>query len=150
MELRLRPKSDFLQEAPLDSLHVLTDHWKSDIEFFNDELKFLRDLLDKHFIWIIQSGRITEVQEQSNELSESKKIMKALAKKIDEHILHIENLMENPFSNDEEELRNEHGKLEQEIADYVKSFRVLKQKIFATAKEGIDEERLKYLQNGQS
>ena len=33
-------------------LYILTKHWKSDLEFYKDDLRFLHNLVDKYLIWI--------------------------------------------------------------------------------------------------
>ncbi len=61
-EYRMRPKDSYLQNSQWQELYVLTEHWKSDLLFYKDDLKFLHHLLDKYFIWITKTENLKAVQ----------------------------------------------------------------------------------------
>lgn len=145
MELRIRPKSDYLHKASWEDLYLLTEHWKSDIEFYRDESRFLRTLVDKYFIWLIEDGNIQMVQLLSNKLSKIITQKKAIYDKLNKHLNHLEELIENPFSHDSTKFRNEHSKLEDEFTVFVKNFKVIKKEIFAMTKHVIEDEKLHHL-----
>ncbi len=145
MELRIRPKSDYLHKASFENLYILTEHWKSDIDFYRDELRFLHTLIDKYFIWMIKEGNISKVQSLSNKLSKIIDQKKELFNTINKHLLHLEELIENSFSHDEKMFRDEHEILEDEFTEFVKNFKVLKKEIFAITEHVIEDEKLQYL-----
>ncbi|MFK5973327.1 MAG: hypothetical protein QM485_08600 [Flavobacteriaceae bacterium] len=60
-DFRKRPKDNFIQETNCQELYVLTNHWKSDLLFYKDDLIFLHHLIDKYFIWITKKDNLTKV-----------------------------------------------------------------------------------------
>ena len=60
---RNRPKGSYIYEADWQKLYTLTEHWKSDLQFYNDDLKFLHHLIDKYFMWISKKENIDMVRE---------------------------------------------------------------------------------------
>ncbi|WP_299524390.1 hypothetical protein [uncultured Lutibacter sp.] len=50
--LRNRPNGSCIFEANGQELYILTEHWKSDMLFYKEDLNFLNHLIDKYFIWI--------------------------------------------------------------------------------------------------
>ncbi len=145
MELTLRPKSDYLHKVNTEELYVITEHWKSDIEFYRDESRFLRNLVSKYFIWLIKDGNIDKVQALSSKLSKTIKEKKEFYNKIIKHFAHLEELIENPFSHDEMKIRDEHEILENQFSEFVKNFKALKREIFKVTEHVIEEEKLKHL-----
>jgi hypothetical protein len=62
MELRIRPKSDYIGTANWQQLYALTEHWKSDMEFYKYEIQFLKQLINKYFIWLVEDERINKIR----------------------------------------------------------------------------------------
>jgi len=56
MELKAKADRSYLANSSWQDLYARTEHWKSDIEFYRDESRFLRTLIDKYFIWLIKDG----------------------------------------------------------------------------------------------
>jgi hypothetical protein len=145
MKLRIRPKSDFLHKASVEQLYILTEHWKSDIEFYGDESRFLHRLINKYFIWLIKDGNINNVQYLSNKLDKMIKQKKEIYKRINKHLRHFEEIIGNSFSHDENKFRDEHEILEDQISEFVKGFWKLKKEIFSVTEHVIEEEKIKHL-----
>jgi hypothetical protein len=72
MEFRSRPKSDYLQSAHWQELHALATHWKSDMNFFEDELRFIDLLIDKYFRALIEQENIAKLKVVASKLGEVK------------------------------------------------------------------------------
>ena len=145
MELKAKADRSYLANSSWQDLYARTEHWKSDIEFYRDESRFLRTLIDKYFIWLIKDGNIAKVQSLSNELSKTVLLKKEVYNKITKHLMHIEELMENPFSHDENKVKDEHLIIEDEFAEFVKKFKLLKREIFATTEHVIEDEKGRHL-----
>lgn len=145
MELRTRPKSDYLHKASFEDLYILTEHWKSDIEFYRDESRFLRILVDKYFIWLIKDGNIEKVQLLSNKLSKIIEQKKGLYNKLNLHLKHLEELIDNPFSHDENVFRDDHEKLENELTEFIRNFKAIKKEVFSMTEHVIEDEKLHHL-----
>jgi hypothetical protein len=48
-----RPKDNYLQEASLEDLYILTESWINDFELYVSEISFLELLIDNYFIKLL-------------------------------------------------------------------------------------------------
>ena len=144
-ELRIRPKSNYLHQAGWQELYVLTKHWHSDMKFYEEEINFLRDLVDRYFIWLIRDENIRQVQSTAARLLKAEGQHKEIVKKIDKHLIHLEELMENSFAHDEQKFRDEHAELEDEMTVFLKDFNMVKREVFAIIGHVMEAEKLQHL-----
>lgn len=133
------------QERSWQALFAVTEHWKSDLNFFEDELKFFHRLIDKYFMWLIEEKNIAVTRDVASGLVRLNDQMAGLEKRIDEHLRHLTNLIENPFPHDAQAYRAEHASLENGIAGFAKDFRALKKEIFKVAEHAIASEKTRHL-----
>ncbi|HEY9184262.1 MAG TPA: hypothetical protein VIM94_02945 [Salegentibacter sp.] len=126
---RKRPKGDFMIQADWDQLYLLTKHWESDLKFFRDDLQFLNKLLDKYFIWIDNDESINEVSKLRSELQNIRSRCEDLLDKTRKHREQLGVMIEKD-SEDSRIFRLEHEHLENEVTDFVKSFRKNRMDIF--------------------
>lgn len=139
---RNRPKGNYLMEANLQEIYVLTNHWKNDLEFYRTDLDFLKKLIDKYFIWIGEEDNLKEVRRIGKTVQDMKNECKDLLTKVKEHLLQLGKLLEKPESPDSRIFRMEHEHLEDEIAEFVKKFRVNKKEVYTITEHVIDAESL--------
>lgn len=144
MELRTRP-SNYLQSAEWQELHVLTSHWQSDMAFFDDELRFIDILFDKYFNALIDPENMDTTKSIAAKLSNLKSSREMLASRIAEHLHNIKELMTNNASQDAVAFREEHGRLEDDLTDFVKTFRAVKRDIFELTERIARTEKSKHL-----
>ncbi len=137
---RNRPNDNYIHEADWQELYILTEHWKSDLLFYKDDLKFLDHLIDKYFIWISKKENIDLVREIELSLLKIEKQCASLLKGVNKHLSHLAELIDDPFKYDSHVFRTEHEKLEDDIADFVKSFRKNRKDVFAITEYIIDTE----------
>lgn len=145
MEFRMQLNSDFFKQASWEQLYIITDHWKSDLYFYNDETNFLKHLLSKYSIWLTQNANIENVNVVSEKLHVCERFKNDLLETIAKHMKHIKNMVENPFVHNELAFREEHAQLEEDVADYVKSHREVKKEIFSITEKVIESEKLQHL-----
>src|SRR5689334_1884428 len=50
------------------SMAVLSNHWHSDLKFFNDELNFFRKLIDKYLMWLMEEANIDSTRKLASDL----------------------------------------------------------------------------------
>jgi hypothetical protein len=134
------PQEDFLQ-----SLYAVTQHWHSDVKFFEDELNFFKLLIDKHLSLLIDPKNIERTRSMVSHVSDLEKNRVLLEEKIILHTQHIADLIENPFVQDIQDHREEHAKLEVEFPAFVKKFRAVKSEVFALTEGIIHSEKFKRL-----
>ncbi|SHJ07417.1 hypothetical protein [Pseudozobellia thermophila] len=137
---RNRPKDGYIHEADWQDLYSLTEHWQSDLEFYSDDLKFLRGLIDRFFLYISKKENIDRVQEIEQSLLEMDKRAAALLEKTKKHLHHLAELIDNPFTYDSHAFRTEHEHLEDEIQTFVKDFRKNRRGVFKVTEYTIDAE----------
>lgn len=80
-DFRNRPKGNYIFETDWQELYVLTEHWKSNLLFYTDDLKFLNHLIDKYFMWMTKKENIDLVRETEVNLMETDKQCSSLLKK---------------------------------------------------------------------
>jgi len=129
-DFRNRPKRTYIFDANWEELYVLAKHWKSDLLFYRDDLKFLDHLIDKYFIWISNKKDVDAVRKIDNSILETAKKCSDLLKRVEKHLTHLAGLMEDPFKYDSHQFRTEHQQLEDEITNFVKVFRNNRKEVF--------------------
>ncbi|EPR72330.1 hypothetical protein ADIWIN_2500 [Winogradskyella psychrotolerans RS-3] len=127
---RNRPKDNYIHEANWEQLYVLTEHWKSDILFYKDDLRFLHHLIDNYFLWLSKRENIDLVQEIEVKLLLVDKQSDALVERLDKHLHHLAELIDDPFVFVADTFRNEHELLEDDLAQFVKDFRNNRKEVF--------------------
>ncbi len=145
METRIRPKSDYMQAAGWQQLHVLSEKWLSELSFYRDEIRFLKDVVNKYFIWLVADEKMDTLTHLSQRLIKIEEVNQYLLETTNKHMGHLVDLIENSFSHDEQAFREEHSTLEDRIAGFEQDFMVLKSDIFTITKKVIEIERLKRL-----
>lgn len=144
-DYRSRPKADFIQETNWQELYVLTKHWKSDMLFYKDDLKFLHHLIDKYFIWITQKGNVEAVQKIGTSILKDSRDCETLIEKIDDHLVHLAALINEPLKKESGKFRDEHQELEDEIAHFTKTVRENRKLLFRVTEKVLDSEQLAHL-----
>lgn len=144
-EYRNRPKGKYIQQAAWDELYILTEHWKSDLEFYRDDLRFLHLLIDKYFMWITKKENLDLVREIKKNLYNVGKKSDDLLAKVGKHLIQLGRMVENPDARDGGISKMEHEHLEDEIADFVKSFRLNRKEVFTITGYIIDSEQLPHI-----
>lgn len=144
MELRHRPSNGFIYNATWQQLHVLTRHWRSDMEFYQNELDFLSKLINRYFIWLTHDKHVDQVQGTAARLLDLSEQRKQLNDRMATHLQHLENL-QNTSDAESTAFRDEHASLEDDFTDFVKSIRQLKTQVFAITENIIEHEKLEHL-----
>lgn len=139
---RIRPDDDYIMKAEWSQLYILTEHWKSDLLFYRDDLKFLHHLIDRHILWLTRKENLEMVRDIQKKLALARNQCKDLLSRVDTHLEHLSDLMENPFTYDSHTFRTEHVKLEGDIADFLKNFRNVKKETFKISEYLIEHEEV--------
>ena len=142
---RTRPKGDYIQHTDWDELYVLTKHWKSDLTFYKQDLNFLHKLLNKYFIWITKKENLDAVKTIGEGILKDKRTAAELLQKVDEHLSHIAQTIDDPFKHDSRIFREEHQELEDAIAIFHKTVRTNRKQVFAITEHIVDSESLEHL-----
>ncbi len=139
-DFRNRPNGTYILDANWEELYILTKHWKSDLLFYRDDLSFLDNLIDKYLIWISNKKDSEAVRKIDNSILKTAKKCTNLLQRVDKHLSHLANLMEDPFKYDSHQFRAEHQQLEDDITSFVKAFRINRKEVFEVTKMVIDSD----------
>ncbi|EIA08185.1 hypothetical protein [Flavobacterium frigoris] len=138
--LSLRHKGDFSYTAEYQQLYFLTQHWKSDLEFYNGDLRFLHYLIEQYFVWFASKEHLEEMRNLAVRLSEIDEKCDGVLEKTAKHLSNLSELIDDPFKYDSHKFRTEHKELENEMASFVKKFRKIKKETFAVSEKIIENE----------
>jgi len=146
MEIR-REKSE--DTAPAftgwEQLYILANHWKSDLEFYKEDLRFLHLLVDKYILWVTLPENSERVREIETKLFELRKQCKALIKKVSSHTNLLARLIEKSPEANQQAARDAHLQLEELFAHFVKQFRKNRKETFIISEYVIDSESLAHI-----
>jgi hypothetical protein len=142
---RQRPKGSFTEDASWEELYRLAKTWQADIEFYQDDSKFLQHLVDKYFIWLIEKDSYQMVRNLQNNLLKITSKCEDLLKKIDVHLEKLAGMFEHPSIKESRVLRMEHEHLEDEIHDFEAFFRGSRKSIFTMVESVVFSEKVKHL-----
>ncbi len=131
-----------IQKNGWQELYILTGHWKSDLEFYKEDLGFLRQIINKYIIWITKKENLQRVMEIEMALHEVDKKCGGLLAQIEGHRTDLGHFIENPEQDQATNLSTAHGHLEKVMADFVKSFRENRREVFNITAFVIDSEQL--------
>ena len=126
-----------LYEADWQGMYVVSEHWKSDIIFYKEDLNSLWSLKDK-FNGLNKSKTKSIKPLLSSVIKEGEDFIL----KTDKHLTKIANIINTPLKYDSYQLRAEHAQLENEFINFVKCFRTSKIKIFAALDKLINVKEL--------
>jgi hypothetical protein len=121
-------------------LYILAEHWQSDLKFFQEELRFLHRIIKRFLLWLNEDENILSTRSLVNRITETEKERHTLDEHVSKHMMHIREIMENPFVYNESKVTDEHVRLEVEFSDFVKNFRKLKGQVFTEAERVIEKE----------
>jgi len=139
-DFRIRPNGNYIFNANWQELNVLTEHWKSDLLFYKDDLKFLDHLIDKYFIWISKKEDFNLVKSIEVGIVETSKECSSLLQRVNKHLVDIAALIVNPFKYNSQQFREEHQQLEDDISAFVKDFRANRKEVFEVTEHVIESE----------
>lgn len=141
---KVQPIKIQLPEAELwQSFYALAQHWLSDLKFFEDELNFFRTLIDKNLSLLIDSKNIEKTRTMVSHVIALEKDREKLHGQVSKHVQHITLLIENPFAQDAQKFKEEHAKIESEVAEFLKTFRSIKCEVFKLTEQVVHSEKAK-------
>lgn len=129
-------------EVNWQELYILTDHWKSDLNFYKDDLRFLHHLIDKYIIWITKDDNLNLVKNIQKNLFEIRNKSMDLMKEVTTHQGNLGLMVENPVQSSNPQFIDDHEDLEDKMSKFVKLFRSNRKEVFSITEYVIDSEEL--------
>jgi len=129
--MKTKMKKDWYgREKSTEELHQDAKKWISEINFINDEIRFLEHLLSSKYIDCLSSGLSQKTQISIKKISEEKRNGQLLL----EHILNQESVLSNLINTNSVSSNTNfletHKKLEFKMDTYVKKYKRSKKQIF--------------------
>lgn len=134
-------------EKELTQMYIRTAHWISDYEFFEDEINFLTNLMDKYFVGAVLSDADKNEQLKGvvNRLLKLDASRKSIAELNRENLTYLARLIQNKEIFDPEECRDRQSDLETDQIDFLRKYRSVKKEVFQLAEQLLEFSRSKKL-----
>jgi hypothetical protein len=129
--------------------HEQSNQWIDELEFSEDEQKFLENLVSSHFLDLSSPKLFEPTKKAIQNLKEVENTGVELLKKIRAHNNHLGELVERNEVILEEIVKSEHHKIEKEYQNYALKFKYVKKKIFGIVKDIMKGHKQKLLINKQ-
>lgn len=130
MELLTSPKSAYLLNAGLETLHEQSEEWLSEIEFWRDEAAFFYTLIVKKTLKSIPMNAKDNIQKIEKELiSITGGELDELQRSVEQHEKFLCRILESQKM-DEGSYRNKHRELSVKFYQFEKRFKSLKKEVF--------------------
>lgn len=123
----------------LTSYYALGEHWRSDLAFYKDEVRFLKDLLGKYFNRFIEDIDINHVRRIENRLMILDRRREEVDFKIDRQMKAISERLKSNNTTANQNIISNHEELEHLLSILAKDFRKLKRIIFQLVEDGLDQ-----------
>ncbi|TAI48426.1 hypothetical protein [Flagellimonas allohymeniacidonis] len=128
----------YLEKAGVEELYASSKEWKSDLDFFREDLQFLRNLMRSYFIWIVEKGNADDIRILNDGLNGLTRKCRCLIKKVDKHMESLVQVFEASYSEYFQRLSEEHSQLAVEVENLKKEFREVKKDVFVIAQHAIE------------
>ena len=123
--------------------HLYKDavHNRSDLMFYDLELRFLRNLLGRYLLWLMEDSGLPKIQPAVEKLQHMENQTKVLQTANESLINRVGLLVENPFAQDESRIREDFRKEMEGIQELVTGFRETKNEIFNLVEQTLRTEK---------
>ena len=136
----------YWESADIETLHHHTLRWLSQVKFWIDELQFMQNLLDKHFLYFFDKKRADAITPLSIQLgTTSQTELAKIQRAVQLHEVRLASFIKSPTRHEEMTYRAEQAKIEKEMQDYEVAFRHVKSELFKIAEEVLKEEKMKMI-----
>jgi len=128
-----------------EQMYDETRAWKSDLEFYKDDLLFLHHLIDNYFIWMIRKDNVDEVRKMMSGLMEMDAQSAEMLAKVAKHMAQLGTLAEKSDAEEERIAALEHQHLAREMHEFVARLRKQRRKIFGITELVVDQKKWRKL-----
>lgn len=123
---------DYMLETGLDELHTTTREWLSQLQLMKDESIFFEKLLEKNLQNAEIKKKMDKFEQFQNKLIYYKnEVIDRLHNEVRDHDKYLGGLLENRKGASDEAYRHSHKKLENDLGDINREFRMMKQALFS-------------------
>lgn len=140
---RTRPKGNYMQEVNWKDLYLLSENWKTNLEFNFVEIKFLEFLIENHFSELLLCQNLDELRELQIEVFELKNQCEYILQRIQNNLESIIAIINSTYTHNISEFRTENEQLENDILDFINNEKEIKTVIFSMIKDVLEDKKPK-------
>lgn len=146
MSTQLIPEmsDSFMETVGWQEMYKFCSHWRSDLAFLKDELRFLSHLVDRYFPALVSKHEAELVQSISAQLIDLSSLRNSLELRTEkdlQEIMAFAELEKEGGKTEAPEFRRDHGELEKRLYDFRKSVFAIKREIFALTEHILEEDK---------
>lgn len=133
----------YLLKAGHDLLLQEIREWKSDLEFFESEMKFFKKLLDMSFLRVtkkLETERLNMISWQMENSIYVKCI--SLLNLVKVHEENLGNLEEDILNKSDDAIIEEHNQLKKDVNMFIDEMKIFKKDLFAIVEAALHEEKM--------
>lgn len=134
-----------LPQASWEIARARAHRWISDLEFLRVEIAFLQHILQRAGVWMKDEETADSAGAFGRKLGNLELRRDLFARVVKYHLKQMESVIENPFVNNGQEVKDDHSDLEKRIAGFIKEVRTTKLAVFHFIERVVDPERLPHL-----
>ena len=129
-----------------DEMHFSSLQWKSELNFIKDEQRFFEDMLKEYTMPIIESQLFSRIKELIQQLDLSRKELKIMDERVNDHIVRLRRLLEDVDEPKEgRTYRQEHKNILNDVIHYSHQYKRLKREIFKCVSSALKQQKQKRL-----
>lgn len=133
----LSPTPSNLPRSEWQRLYNECKGWKSEIDFFSDELRFFVHLVDRYFLELVHDLESADLSGLAMKIHAAQKDQKIFSEDISEHMPHLKRLTEFPEGADAYEHLKRHEQLREYLGRFFSEIKYTKSKVFEEIEEVI-------------
>jgi hypothetical protein len=116
--------------AEWEKMHHRAGSLKSDMEFYSAEMAFLRSLLDRYLIWLIEEESLSGLQLLNSKIKACDEKCRSIIGKAESLMNRLGLLIENAFAQDENRILESYKHTFEESGAFEVEIKRLKQEVF--------------------
>ncbi|HLT34358.1 MAG TPA: hypothetical protein VKZ98_11245 [Aquaticitalea sp.] len=139
-------KTTYVEWLNAEEMHEHVQQWMSELEFANDEFRFLEDLIKTYTLQLIESKQFSDNKEIIDAINRTGKRNHLLLEAIRVHSNELEILMDGiDQPKDEESYKERHRDLILRVKEFLLDYRSLKTQLFSMIQSILKKEKQRLL-----
>ncbi|MDC6351923.1 hypothetical protein PP178_10190 [Zeaxanthinibacter sp. PT1] len=121
--------------------YILANHWKSDLEFYREELRHLHHIINSYSIWIVKEDNQHLLETMERKLYQTRTMCEELIHRVSTHVMDLGRYVEKDTLKASARLTDIHTALGKDITAFVHSYRNCRKEIFSNTETILDTEK---------
>ena len=113
-----------------EKMHHRSEELKTDMEFYSSEMAFLRSLLDRYLLWLIEEESLSGLQLLNSKIKACDEKCRSVIGKAESLMHRLGLLIENPFTQDEHRVMESYKNTFEEADSFKKEIKRIKHEVF--------------------